>query len=84
MLCDKGSLSVDDLIDTVVCVESSLNGLEDSNGAVSTSTAELTLSNQGRRESDGVVESETKRLMHFLPTLATIEEVGLDVISDGE
>ena len=83
MLCNKGCLSVDDLIDTIVCVESSLNGLEDSNGAVSTSTAELTLSNQGRRESDGVVEGEAEDFMHILAALV-VEQVGLEIVSDGE
>ena len=36
---DEGALLVDDLVDTVVGVEGGLDGLEDGNGAVSTSTA---------------------------------------------
>ena len=36
------------------------------------------------REGDGVVEGQTKRLVHLLTALSTIEERLLDIVADGE
>ena len=85
-------------------MEVRLDVLEDSDGAISTSTTENqsvsgwtkqcigkrldtpegTCGLDGGGDTDGVVESETERLVHLFSALASVEQVCLDVIKDGE
>lgn len=84
VLGDEGFLDTNNVINTAVGVEGSLDGVEGYEGTVSSTTAELALLGESRRETNGIVESETERLVHFLTTLATIEEVFLNIIKDRE
>lgn len=84
VLSDERLLGIDNLINTTVSVEGGFNGVKCYDGTVSSSTAEFTLSREGRREADGVVEGESERLVNLLTTLATVEKVLLDIIEDRE
>ena len=45
---------------------------------------ELAASGDGGRDTDGVVEGQTKGLVDLLTTLAAVEQVLLDVVANGE
>ena len=47
-------------------------------------TPELASASNGRRDTDGVVEGQTEGLVDFLAALAAIEQILLDVVTDGE
>ena len=73
MLGNEGLLGVDDLVDTEISVERGLSVFKGDDGSVSSSTAELALAGKSRRETDGIVEGETKRLVNLFTTFAAIE-----------
>lgn len=81
---DEWLLDVDNVIDTTVGVEGSLDFVEGYEGTVSSATTELALGSESGGETNGIVEGETKRLVHLLTTLATVEEVLLNIVEDGE
>lgn len=43
---------------------------------------ELAASSDGGRDTNGVVESETEGLVDLLTALATVEQVGLEILDD--
>lgn len=65
-------------------MEVGLDSREDHDGTVSASASELALRKHARRETDGVVEGQTERLVYFLATFPAIEEVLLNIIPDSE
>lgn len=97
MSANEGSLRVDDVVDASICVEERLGVRKDDHGSVGAGAAWMlaTCMYMTRRrcvpngsvapgDTDGVVESQTKRLVRLLATLAAIEQVRLDVLEDGE
>ena len=84
VLSNEWLLNTDDIVDTAVGVEGGLDGVEGYEGTISSATTELALLGEGRGETDGVVEGETKGLVDLFTTFTTVEEVLLDVIEDGE
>ena len=84
MCGDERLLDGDDVVDTAVGVENGFDLFEYDNGSICASATEFSLGSQSRREANGIVEGETKRLMNFFATFATVEEVGLDVFENGE
>lgn len=81
---DEWSLSIDNVVDTAVRMEDRLDIIEGMDGAISTSTTEDACLREGWRESNGVVEGETERLVCLLATFTAIEEVFLDIGQDRE
>ncbi len=81
---DERRLFADDLVHTIVRVEVRLNVSEDGNRAVCASTSKLASPSNGGRDADSVVEGEAEGLVDLLTAFATVEEVGLDVLEDGE
>lgn len=84
MLSDERLLSIDNLVDTAVGVEGGLDGVKGDDGTISSSSTEFTLLEEGRGETNGVVEGESEGLVNLLTTLAAVEKVFLDVVENGE
>ena len=45
---------------------------------------ELAASGDGGRDSNGIMEGETEGLVDLLTALATVEQVGLEILNDGD
>ena len=84
MLGDEWLLHVDDVVNAAVCMEVGLDVLKCDDGTIGAAAAELAVGGQSRRESDGIVEGETKRLMNLFTTFAAIEQIFLDVITNSK
>ena len=82
--CDNRLLERNNLVRTEVRVEVRLDVLEERNRPVGTSTTELPTVGNGGGNTNGVVEGQTERLVDLLAALATVEQVLLDVVADGE
>lgn len=84
MLGNEWHLDTDNVIDTTISVEDSLSVVENDNRAIRATAAELALASQCRRKANGIVEGETEGLVDFLAALATVEQVRLNIVTDGE
>lgn len=84
MLGDEWLLHVDDVVNAAVCMEVGLDVLKCDDGTIGAAAAELAVGGQSRRESDGIVEGETERLVRLFTALAAVEEILLKVINYGE
>lgn len=84
MRSNERLLNGDDVVNTAVGVEDGFNLLENDNGSICASATEFALGSQSWGEANGVVEGETKRLVNFFATFATVEEVGLDIFKNRE
>lgn len=80
----KRLLEGDDLVESDIGVELGLNLGEDRNRAVRASTAELALRLKSGRDRDGVVEGQAERLVCLGRAQTAMEEVLLQVLTDGE
>ena len=80
----EGTEGLDDLIKTDVGVESGLDVVEEDDGAVRASAAELAVGRHRGREADRVVESQAERLVRLLSALAAVEQILLDVVANSE
>lgn len=77
-------LERDNLIEADVGVELRLDLGEDRNRAIRASTAELALRLQSGRNGNGVVERQAERLVRLGRAQTAVEQVLLQVLTDGE
>lgn len=80
----EGLLESNDLVETDVGVEGGLDLGEDRDRTVGTAATELALRLHGGRDGDTVVESQAEGLVRLGRAQATMEEVLLEILADGE